>query len=219
MRFWTVELNGFFNVRRSDRFEWTMLSGVRYLDFRETFTLSAVSNDLILNQFITLDDKFQTSNQFIAYQAGSRMRLRVKNCILDLTGKIAVGGNLRKVQIAGSSSSGGPDATDPGRFPGGFYAQPSNIGRESDLAIAVMPALEARLAYQFTSGIVASVGYDLMCLSQAVRVAHQIDRNLNLSQSRVLGTPTPAAPLMTRKEIDSSDVFVHGLSVGLEIRY
>lgn len=214
-----VEINGLFNIRRNANFEWTFLSGARYLDFRESFGVSAVSRDLILNQQITLDDQFKSSNQFLGYQAGSRMRWRAGNWLFDLTGKLALGGNQRTVLVNGRSTSGGPDATNPGNFVGGFYAQPSNIGRETDIVMCIMPAVELKLAYQITSGMIASIGYDMMYLNQTVRVANQVDRNLNLSQSAVLGSPAPSAPLTPRRGLDSSDLFVNGLSLGLEIRY
>ena len=185
LNLWGTEVNALFNIRRSERFEWTLLSGLRYMEPRGiSFSLSAVSRDLILNQQITLDDRFETTNQFLGYQLGTRMSWRYKRFLFDLTGKVALGGNEQTRSISGQSTSSGPDATNPGTFPGGFYAQPSNMGKNSDLQLAVMPALEMKLGFNITSGILFTVGYDLFYLNQTVRVANQIDRNLNLSQSR-----------------------------------
>lgn len=219
MRFFGTELNTLFNLKRNDVFEWTFLSGVRYLDLRESLSVSAVSRDLVLNQHITLDDQFKTANQFLGYQIGSRMRWRSPRWMLDLTGKVALGGNRREVTISGQSTSGGPDATNPGTYAGGFYAQPSNIGRDSNIALAVVPAAEVRIGFFVLPRVIASVGYDILYLNQTVRATNQVDRNLNLSQSPVLGSPTPDGPAGPRRQFDSSDFFVHGLSVGLEIRY
>jgi hypothetical protein len=217
---WGLEASALYNLRRTERFEWSLLSGVRYLEMKESFNLSAVSRDLILNQQITLDDQFETNNQFLGYQLGSRMRWQVKRFLFDLTGKFAIGGNYQTRAILGQSSSSGPDATNPGAFPGGFYAQPSNIGKINDTVLAVMPALELKLAYQITPRFLASVGYDLFYLNQTIRVANQIDRNLDLSQNAVLGSGLPTGlPRAPQRVDNSSDLFVQGLSLGLEIRY
>lgn len=215
-----TEANGLINIRRTERFEWSLLTGLRYLEFDENFNLSATSRDLVLNQQITFNDHFETTNKFFGLQLGSRMRGRYKRFLLDVVTKVALGGNQQTRTIAGESTSTGPDAINPGRFIGGFYSQPSNIGRASETQFAVMPALELKLGYQITSGIIASVGYDLFYLNRTIRVANQIDRNLDLSQSAVFGSGTPTGPPRAPQHIsDSSDFFVQGLSLGLEIRY
>ncbi len=219
MKLYGGELNGLLNVQRAEGFEWSLLGGVRFLELRESFNLNAVSRDLVLNQQISIADHFETTNDFLGGQLGTRLRWRHRRFLFDLAGKLALGGVQRSRVIFGQSNSIGPDATNPGTFPGGFYAQPSNIGRTSDVTFAVMPALELKLGFQIASGIVASVGYDLFYLNQSIRVANQIDRNLNLSQSAVLGTATPIAPIAPRQINDSSDLLVQGLSFGLEIRY
>ena len=89
-----------------------------------------------------------------------------------------------------------------------------------DDAPAVVPALELKLGYYLTPGIVASVGYDLFYLNQTIRVAQQVDRNLDLSQNAVLGSGMPTGlPRSPQQVQNSADLFVQGLSLGLEIRY
>src|SRR5262249_39463177 len=84
-----AEANGLFNIMRSERFEWSLLTGLRYLEFDEDFNLSATSRDLVLNQQITLSDHFETTNQFLGFQLGSRMRGRYKRFLLDVAAKVA----------------------------------------------------------------------------------------------------------------------------------
>lgn len=216
---WGFEVSGLCNLHRDDVVEWNVLSGVRYLDLRESIRLSAKSRDLILNQGITLDDRFDTSNQFLAYQFGTRVRYRHNKWLIDVAGKIAVGGNNETVSIDGVSTKFGPDAFNPGAFPGGFFAQPSNMGSSSHTVLAAMPSLEVRLGYQFTPRFIATVGYDLWYLSHTVRAGNQIDRNLNLSQSPVLAAPAPPGPPAPLRTDEAKDLTIQSISVGLEVRY
>jgi hypothetical protein len=119
----------------------------------------------------------------------------------------------------------GPNPLVPpgvGTFPGGLFAQPSNIGKRSGDRFAVLPSLELKVGYAINQRTRVVVGYDLLYWDEVVRPGDQINHRVNLSQNAVLDPtglgrlvgPAQPAPLFNR-----SDLWAQGISVGLEFRY
>ena len=78
-----------------------------------------------------------------------------------------------------------------------------------------------KLSWLVTSRIRCFVGYDVMWWGQVVRPGSQIDRNVNLTQSTVLGTtngvvsgPASPTPLFNR-----TDFWAQGVTFGMELRF
>ena len=219
LQLWGAELNGVVSLWRRPGLEVTLLAGFRYADLTENLNLHNTTNDLLFNNTTVLNDHFGTRNQFYGSQLGSRVSWQRDRLSVDVTGKVALGMTHEVVQIQGDISQGGPGAFAPGTFPGGLYAQPTNIGRRTSNQFTVLPAVELKVGYQITSRMRAVAGYDFMYWNQVVRPGSQIDRNINASQSPIfgggalLGQPSPS-PLFNR-----TDFWAHGANVGLEFRY
>jgi hypothetical protein len=229
LQLWGAELNGLFTYCRRPGLEIVLLAGFRYADLRESLHMRNTTTDLLFDNVTVLHDSFDTSNQFYGGQIGSRLTVQYDRLSLDITSKIALGLTRQSVDIQGDISQLGPNPLVPpglGTFPGGVFAQPSNIGQRNSTQFTdpftVMPSLELKLAYQITQRIRAFVGYDIMYWNQVVRPGSQINHNVNLSQNAVLdpnGTgilvgPAQPAPLFIR-----SDFWAQGINVGLEFRY
>jgi hypothetical protein len=221
IRLWGAEANGVFCLWREPGFEWSLLAGYRYMDLHENLSLSSVTRALNNNTVTILSDHFNTRNQFSGGQLATRMSFQGDRLSLDVTGKIALGSTHQVVDIQGESLQFGPNAPKPGLFPGGFYAQRSNIGRYSMNQFTVIPAVELKLAYHFTRRFQMFVGYDFLYWNQVVRPGSQIDRNINLTQSNILGNtngvlvgPAVPAPLFNR-----TDFWAQGINFGLEFRF
>jgi len=232
-RLWGTEVNGVFVGWSSCNWEGAFLAGFRYVDLQESLalhtsitTLAQTVTDATQTQpFVTsLADSFETRNQFYGGQLGAKVGYRWSFLSVDLVGKIALGDAHQVVSINGVSSLSGPGTPTPpgaGTFPGGLFAQPSNIGRQTNDEFTVIPELQIKVGCDILPGLRAFVGYDFLYWGQVVRPGNEIDRNLNLSQSAAIsqtngtlvGAPFPQA-LFNR-----SDFYASGITFGLELRY
>lgn len=219
LQLWGAELNGVFNFCSRPGLEVNWLAGFRYVDLSENLQLHNTTNDLVFNNTTTLNDYFGTRNQFYGGQLGARASWQRERLWLDVTGKLALGATRQAVNIQGNITQSGPGAFAPGAFPGGLYAQPTNIGHRTGCDFSVIPAIELKLGYQITERTQIFIGYDFLYWSQVVRPGSQIDRNINQSQSPIfgggalVGQPSPS-PLFNR-----TDFWAHGLTFGLDFRF
>jgi hypothetical protein len=167
---------------------------------------------------LNVADRFDTTNEFNGVELGLTGEFRRSCWILDCTAKIALGENFSTLQINGATT-----VTTPGSAPstgtGGLLALPSNIGTFSKDRFAVVPELSLRLGCQVTSCVRAYVGYDFLFWTNVIRPGNQIDTTVNPNL-----LPPPVTPLVgpSRPAVrigDSSDIWVQGVSLGLELRF
>jgi hypothetical protein len=135
---------------------------------------------------------------------------------LELAGKLALGTNHERVSINGTTTISADGLTNPGTFPGGIFAQPSNIGTTARNQFAVIPEGQLRIGYQLRPHILATVGYDVLYWNQVVRPGSQIDRSVNPTQTLGGALVGPASPA---PQFNRTDFWVQGMSFGLEFRY
>jgi Putative beta barrel porin-7 (BBP7) len=223
LQLWGAEVNGIACLWRTPTMDFTFLAGFRYLDLQESLRIFNQTNDFSVDPNIVtvLNDRFGTRNQFYGGQIGGRLNWQCNRLDVDLTGKLGLGATHQVVEIQGSTTQSGPFAPTPGTFPGGFFTQPSNIGRFTANQFTVIPAMELKIGYQITPRCRAFAGYDFLYWNQVVRPGNQIDRNINTTQSTVLGTtggvlqgPASPSPLFNR-----TDFWAQGVNFGLEFRF
>jgi hypothetical protein len=221
LQLWGAEANAaFLLIPRSAGFQLTALVGFRYLDLEERLNISTFSSALMTNPTTDLfqSDQFNTSNQFYGGQIGARVNWEGDHFAFDLTGKLAIGATHQVVDISGYSAQTGPGGPN-GVFPGGFFAQQSNMGHFTANRFTVIPSVEMKFYWLITSQLRGFVGYDFMYWNQVVRPGNQVDRNINLSQSIIYGNgvlsgPANPAPLLSR-----TDFWAQGITVGLEFKF
>lgn len=155
--------------------------GFRYADLEEKLTLVNSTTDLLFPSTTVLTDQFGTRNQFYGGQLGGRVSWAGERFSVEASAKVALGATHQ-----GSITQAGPGATTPGTFPGGFFAQPTNIERSTSDAFSVIPSVDLKVGYQITPRLRGTVGYDFLYWSNVVRPGDQIDRSINLTQSPVL---------------------------------
>ena len=225
LELWGTEFNGVFTVVRRPGMEFSLLAGFRYMDLRENLHLNNPTTDLFFGSFEVIDDSFATQNQFYGGQLGGRLSLQVRRFTLDVTGKVALGSTHQIVDVNGSSTltalPGGivPTPSGPGTFPGGFFAEPSNIGRRSADTFGVIPAVELKLGYQLTERLRIFAGYDFLYWNSVVRPGNQIDRNINPTQVPVLGLGPATGSAQPAPLFSRSDFWVQGVSFGMELKF
>ncbi len=201
LELWGIEVNGALNLFRSGGFELTALAGFRYFDLQENLYITSNSTDIATGNFLSLYDQFSTRNQFYGGQVGARLDWQANRWYLEATGKVALGVTHETVDIGGNTF------TSPGGFsPGGFYAQPSNIGHYTATQFGVIPTVELKVGYQLNRAWRVFIGYDFMYWNQVVRPGNQLDRNVNLTQSALLGAgaPLPVRPPRRRSSIEAT---------------
>jgi len=120
--------------------------------------------------------------------------------------------------VAATDLPTGPPAVN--YYPTGIFGQPTNFGRSERSAFAVLPEAAVKVGFRFGEHSRFFVGYNFLYLSHAVRAADQFDRSIDLTQGRPID-PAALRLASTRPfmPFDRSDLWVQGLSLGLEWRY
>jgi hypothetical protein len=187
---------------------------------QERLNISTLSTIIVTDPVTVLfqNDQFGTRNQFYGGQLGGRVNWQGERFGFDVTGKLALGGTHQSIDINGYSVQAGPGGVN-GTFPGGFFTQPSNIGRYTSNHIAFVPTIEMKLYALITANLRAFVGYDFIYWSSVVRPGGQMDRNINLSQSAVLGSGVLSGPGSPMPMFTRTDFWAQGISLGLELRF
>lgn len=218
------ELNGLFNVARREKWNLDLIAGFRYLNFQERLAFATSSPAVVgpADVFTTLD-QFNTNNDFYGGQIGARFERQFGRLFLNATGKVAFGSTHQTVAVAGqlvTNDFNGFGA--PQTFAGGYFTQPTNIGRQTNDAFSVLTDLNLSAGYQVTRGLRVFVGYSLLHISNVVQPGEQMDRRINPSQApAIIGTAPgvlvgPAAPLPL---FNSTDFWAHGVNFGVQLRY
>jgi hypothetical protein len=167
-------------------------------------------------------DQFSTANRFHGGQLGLHADLSRGPFYVEVVGKVALGRNFEVVKIDGEShllTFGANPLPLVRSFPGGVYAQLTNMGRFTNSAFAVVPE------GTFKVGLKADrsrffVGYNFLYLSDAVRPGDQVDRTINPVQIPMLNPGARfAGPDRPRPDVTRTDFWVQGLIVGFEGRY
>jgi hypothetical protein len=232
-RLWGAEANAVAGLVSSGCVRLQALGGFRYADLSETVSLNLQSTavDGAAVTFlgvpfpapsaIVTSDTFRTRNQFYGGQVGLRGEFALGNLLIGATGKIALGSTHEVIDVQGLSVLTTPGAA-PVSVPVGQFAGPSNIGRRTRDEFAVLPEVEFKLAWQLTSWLRASVGYDFWYLSRVARPGKQVDLVVNDSVNPVngvFGVPPIDQSAFPRPFFERSTFWAQGVTFGLEMRY
>src|SRR5262249_4286825 len=155
-------------------------------------TATMIGPDMLMT-----NDAFATRNRFWGGQFGVNGEYRYGCWSLGFTSKIAFGGTNEVVKTGGMASLGS-SVVNTGSLVAGL-----NLGRFSRSQFAVLPEFGLKVGYQITDCLRATLGYNLLYLSDVARPGELI--------SRVVG----GGPF----HWNGSDVFVHGVTAGMELRY
>jgi hypothetical protein len=187
-----------------------LLAGYQFLrlddDLRiNTFTTSTDAGGFIpVGTTFDIFDRFRGRNEFHGGVIGVSGTM-ARGC-WSLNGLAKVGfGNMRQtVVIEGAQTVTIPNL--PGSEIGsGFLAQPSNIGTYTQDQFCFIPEMTLDLRYHINDCWSASIGYNLIWMSDVVLGADHIDRVVDLSQ-------VTARPAFT---FEDTDYWVQGLNFGL----
>jgi hypothetical protein len=224
-RLFGAEANARLELCRGCLFHLDLLAGFRYLEIDDSLTIDSrttfAPNVLGLGgTSVVASDRFGGRNTFFGGQVGMEAELHYGRFFVDLWGKVALGDMHEIVSINGTTVLTGATGVSTA-LPGGLLAQPSNSGRYSQEAFAVVPEMGINFGVQLTAHLRARVGYTFLYVSNVVRGGDQIDRTVNLTGRPGLfsipGAATgPARPLFDFRD---TDFWAQGINAGLEFRY
>jgi hypothetical protein len=199
------------------------LCGYRYLDLKESLTLTADTNatgattKLNSPQQFLIVDNFATRSQFNGGQMGGRITWRHDCFRCTVTGKLALGVTQETGSIMGTTtfiSSAAPVTTT-----GGFYAQPSNIGQYTRSQFAAVPQLGLNLGYQAGKHCFFYFGSDFLYWTLVVRPGDMVSPLLNPASITSNPSFTGAASTSPPPLFLSRQFWATGVDCGLEVKY
>jgi hypothetical protein len=199
--------------------EVALVGGIRYLELTESLALRTSATDLVFGTQTDGVDVFGTSSRFYGGQVGGRVTASHGPWFAGLTARVAVGATRSSADVAGQTVQVASPPTPSGTFPGGIFAQPTNLGRRSATDLAAVPELNLRIGWEAWGCLRVYVGYDMLYWTRVARPGDQIDRSLNLSQSPVFGAGSLTGSARPAGLLGRTDFFAHGLAAGLELRY
>jgi hypothetical protein len=222
------------NLYGGQRLRLNALFGYRYFGVYESLRLEqatiGVSPDTALGRFLpghpqtpwpqtgVVLDQVDTHNRFHGGQIGLRAEYGRRSVFIEMDAKVALGSTVETTNITGQAGWIPhvpwlpPSATNVG-----VLANPTNIGRQTRSAFAVVPEGAMRVGYRMSDSSRVFVGYRFLYLSDLVRPGDQFDRLADWAPalgSQALGYgDRPTAPMIR------SDFWTQGLTFGLEMRY
>ncbi len=218
-----ANVDGCFNLVRDHGLQVDLLGGFRYVNLQEeldvqTPDVNISSSSQSAGTAYNTVDYFRTNNDFYGGEIGARVGWCRDRLSADLLACVAVGSTNQWVYINGYGSAATPGGT-PSYPPGGIFAQPTNSGRYRSWDFSVVPELSLKLGYRVWHNVQLTVGYDFLYWSSVVRPGDQINREVNLSQSGLLGGGTLSGPAQPVAPLGRTDFFVNGLNLGMEVRW
>jgi hypothetical protein len=220
-----AEINLVTDLLQGSRWQIDGLAGYRFLQINEGLSLGQQGLVFGPGSFAAptafgRQDQFDAHNLYHGGQIGLRGDLRKGPLFVEVTGKVAFGVNNEVVKVGGVTAVMTPGQPLTTR-PGGLMALPTNSGRVTREAFAVVPEVIARFGWSLGEHTRFFVGYNFLELSDAVRPGDQIDRTINTSavpfQPRF--TPPAGGPERPLLALRSSDVWLQGLILGFEGRW
>jgi Putative beta barrel porin-7 (BBP7) len=186
------------------------------LDIRENLTTTDPAGAVPPGTRLLAEDEFRTENYFNGGQFGVAGEVRYDKFFVDGRALVALGVTHQVTDIGGSTAIIPPPPAAATAAVGGLLAQMTNIGRRTHDEFAVVPELSVRVGYQVSPCLRLTAGYSLLYWNNVVRPGDLIDPGVNPTQ---LPPGTLAGPNRPAFTSHTSDVFLHGFSVGAEFRF
>ena len=204
------------------RTDW--LAGYRYFDFNEILsiedTIFPSSAPFISGTRLDGLDRFQAKNRFHGGELAVATRFRFGRLSGELISRVALGNMHEEMTIQGTTTTfvpatmSSPDETVV--VPGGLLAQSTNSGVFRRDRLAIIPELSLNLNYQVTNNLSVTGGYSVIYVNQIVRAGDQVDATLN---SSMFGGATGSGSANPHFSFAETEMLIHGLSGGVELRY
>jgi len=219
------EFNATWAMPPQDAWRVDLLGGFRFLQLRETYTITTSSpyNPPNPADIWNTTDTFDARNRFYGLQVGARAAYDAGPWVGSVMGKVAFGTMQQRVSVSGFLETN--DYTNYGPtqlFPGAYFALPSNSGEHTHNTFAAVPEIALNLGYRFTPRATVYVGYSFLWASNVARPGEQINRNINPTQTVAYGNDPPATLVGAAQptfNFNTNDFWAQTLSIGLAYRF
>jgi hypothetical protein len=202
-RFDSGEVNLRARLGQGSCFHLDALLGVRAMDLDEALEVTTFSSTTAGGTTAT-SDRYHTRNVFVGGQAGLEAGLQRGRLFADGWARLALGDNHERADVNGTTlvttAAGGKTATA-----GGLFAVPGVIGSHTRDELAFVPEVGVNLGCQVSDHLRAFAGYTFLYVDNVVRPGDQINHTV--------GGSTPGFSFA------GTDVWLQGVSVGLEFRF
>ena len=201
--------------------QFVILAGFRWWNFNEQLKFFANSPTINPPSIYNYGDTFHVKNNFYGGQMGFDFNYHYGAMFMNLKGKVALGALYQETLVKGFFTTNeftGQEET----FIGGFFALPTNIGKDKHMQVSLLPELNINLGYQCTDALSIHLGYSLLYVNHVLFAGKQIDKNINPSQSANIdftATPALVGEPSPKKKTHSDDFFAQGLNAGLEFQF
>jgi hypothetical protein len=188
------------------------------------------------------NDQFNNRNNFYGGQFGVRGSYNLGRLSVGAAAKLALGVTYQSGTVDGAITTPGGTVALSTRntaglvFPGGVFAQPSNLSSYSRDVFTVVPEGRFDLGYAITSRLRCTLGYTFLCISNVARPGDQIDPVINLTRTNLAsvsratvgtgsssivfpipqGSPPASGPIAPTYPFRDSTFWAQGINVGLE---
>jgi hypothetical protein len=211
----TSFIGGDVNYRRAlwcgDCCRWDLLVGYRYLHLGDTVdvwqsTVPTAPSAGPGSIGLLVHDSFLTRNHFHGGQVGVATACRLGGGFtLDLWAKVALGVTVAEADVYGTTQVTALPPLAP--TPNGLLATATNTVADSTSYFAVAPEAGLKLGYDVTDRLRLNAGYTFLYWSEVRRAPEQIDLTVD---------PAIGRPVLRN---DTSDFWVQGWTLGVELRY
>jgi hypothetical protein len=195
------------------------LGGYRFYTYREILnanqTISPLGGGFIPGTTIQSTDEFRSRNEFHGLDLGIRTRLEFESLSIGLLAKFAIGQRRGQIDVTGNTIT-----TVPGSpvsvLSGGFFALQPNIGPKADKEWSIFPEFGINASYRVMQNVELRLGYNLFVLDRIIRVADQLNTNIN---PELFPPAQPTATLQPSQQFKRTDPWIQALSLGVTFNF
>lgn len=196
------------------------LIGYRYRKLNEALdiqeTLIPISPLFVPGTMLVTNEVIRANNAFQGGAIGFDWQKECGDCwVLNVRPTVGVGPMFTTVKRNGITAIHVP-GTDDLTLLGATYNLSSNIGQVSSNDWTVIPELDVRVSKTLWDCVRLSVGYSALFFPSLARVGEQIDPFVN---PNLIPPPIPGGPMRPAPILEHSSAWLHGFTLGLELRY
>ncbi|QDS95534.1 hypothetical protein FF011L_43310 [Roseimaritima multifibrata] len=198
-----------------DRIDWIV--GYRHISLDDSLSFrEQLESQVTPRGEISLAENFSSSNEFNGLQLGVTYQANFRRAWLETKMRVALGNNTQEVGISGNTVLTENGVSDT--YPGGLYAQRTNMGTHKREQFTMVPELGITFGFRLTSCLHATVGYNAIYLPAVVRAGEQIDQDVNPNLFPEETVPFVGA-LRPGFRFNETDYLAHGVNIGAELRF
>lgn len=166
-----------------------------------------------------VNDMFTAENRFYGGQVGFDTAYRFGEFTLGIRSSVAVGCTQQTVLINGSTTTVAPGNIVTNQDGGLLAGSGTNIGRYHRKMFGIVPEAGVTLGWDVYDWLRLSAGYNVLYWNNVARPGEQID--LRVNRNFLPNAPTTGTNLRLPEypQIIGSNMWAHGMSLGLEFRY